>query len=248
MNTLANAILYYSRIPLPFRVESTPEVLSRSLRYLPLVGIIVGAIGGGAFWLSSLFLGQDVAVVVALVAMVVSTGALHEDGFADFCDGFGGGYGKEAILRIMKDSYIGCYGVIGLILLFLLRYTLLCSFDSSQMAMVFILSQGASRFAPVLMVRMSTYVREVERAKSAHSSLGISCGGVVVAMLFSIVPLLSVGWCFMAIYIGLMAVVFLLFRGYLHRHIGGFTGDTLGTLQVIGEIVFYVALLGFYNL
>lgn len=242
MQTLLNAILYYSRIPVPFKVECSPEILSRALRYLPLVGILVGVIGWGAFWVASNFLSHNIAVVVAMVAMVLSTGALHEDGFADFCDGFGGGYGCEAILRIMKDSYIGCYGVIALILVFLLRYSLLCSFGVAEIGFVFVGAQAASRFFPVLMVRTSRYVRE-EGAKSAQSSLGITIGGVVVAMIFAFAPLSLLGWHFAAVCIPIMCVVFMLFRSYLHRHIGGFTGDTLGALQIIGEMVFYITLL-----
>lgn len=245
MNLFFNSLLYYSRIPVPFKVECSAEILSRALRYLPLVGLIVGAIGWAAFWLASSFLPHEVAIVVAIVAMVLSTGGLHEDGFADFCDGFGGGYDKEAVLRIMKDSCVGCYGVIGLILVFMLRYMLLSSLDSSDMnmALVLIISQGASRFAPVALVHTSTYVR-VESAKSAQSSLGISVWGVGVAKLFSIAPMLIIGWQFTAAYICVIALTYLIFRAYLHRRIGGFTGDTLGALQIIGEILFYVTLLG----
>ncbi|MFI3264407.1 MAG: adenosylcobinamide-GDP ribazoletransferase [Rikenellaceae bacterium] len=247
MNTLFNSLLYYSRIPIPFKVKCNSEILSRALRFLPLVGLIVGAIGYLAFYLASLFLPHSVAIIATIIAMVLSTGALHEDGFADFCDGFGGGYDKEAVLRIMKDSCIGCYGVIGLILIFMLRYSLLSSFDSKDLMMVVILSQGASRLAPVFMVRTSSYAR-VENAKSSQSALGISNWGVVVAMIFALTPLFLIGWCFSLAYVFIVGVVFLLFRAYLHRRIGGFTGDTLGALQIICEILFYVTFIGVSNL
>ncbi len=242
MNTLFNAILYYSRIPIPFKVEYRADILSRALMYLPLVGLLVGAIGYGAFWASSLVLAPQTAVIVAMVAMVLSTGALHEDGFADMCDGFGGGYSKEAILRIMKDSHIGCYGVIGLILVFMLRYSLLCSFGGADMAMVMIISQGASRFAPVVMVRTSEYAR-VEESKSSQSALGISNVGLFVAGVVGVLPAILFGWMFLIGYIFVILLVFLTFRAYLYRHIGGFTGDTLGALQIICELLFYVVLL-----
>ncbi|MFR9504286.1 MAG: adenosylcobinamide-GDP ribazoletransferase [Rikenellaceae bacterium] len=241
MNTLFNALLYYSRVPIPFKVRCDQDILSRALRYLPLVGLIVGAIGWSTFWVASLLLEHQVAILMAIVAMVLSTGAFHEDGFADFCDGFGGGYGKEAILRIMKDSHIGCYGVIGLILVFMLRFMLLSSFEGVSMVLIFVVSQGASRFAPVMMVRSSTYAR-IEDSKASQSSLGISAGGVAIAALFALVPLLSLGWLFTVVYIAVMLLAFLLFRAYLHSKIEGFTGDTLGALQIICEILFYVTL------
>ncbi|MFI3316857.1 MAG: adenosylcobinamide-GDP ribazoletransferase [Rikenellaceae bacterium] len=242
MNTFFNALLYYSRVPVPFKVNCTAEILSRALKYLPVIGALVGAIGYAAFWVASLFLAAQTSVLVAIVAMVLSTGAFHEDGFADFCDGFGGGYGKEAILRIMKDSHIGCYGVIGLILVFMLRYSLLVQFESGAMALVLIISQAASRFSPVLMVRRSTYAR-LEPSKSSQSSLGISNGGVVLASVVALAPLFVFGWCFAAAYIVVLMVLHVGFRAYLHSQIEGFTGDTLGALQIISELLFYVTLL-----
>ncbi|MFR9650804.1 MAG: adenosylcobinamide-GDP ribazoletransferase [Rikenellaceae bacterium] len=242
MNRLFNAILYYSRIPTPKWVECTPQTLSESLRYFPLVGLIVGTLGFGGYYLASLALPHNIAVIVAMIVMTLSTGALHEDGLADLCDGFGGGYGREAILRIMKDSHIGTYGVIGLIVTLFLRYSLLCEVDSLSMPYVMILAQGASRFGSVAVVRTTSYAR-VEPSKSSHSALGLSAVGVGVAMLLSIAPLLLLGWQFALIYTLTMALVVALFRGYIVRCIGGFTGDTLGALQQILEIIFYIIFL-----
>ncbi len=239
MNRLFNAILYYSRIPTPRWVECTPQTLSESLRYFPLVGLIVGGLGFVAYYGVSMFLPHYRAIVVAMVAMMLSTGALLEDGFADFCDGFGGGYGKEAILRIMKDSHIGTYGVIGVVVTLFLRYSLLCEVNSYWMPYVMILAQGASRFGSVAIVRTATYARE-EPSKSSHSALGITMTGVAVAMIFSLFPLVILGWEFALLYIVLMSVTVALFRAYIVRCIGGFTGDTLGALQQILETLFYV--------
>ncbi len=193
MNRLYNAMLFYSRLPVPRSVKCAPEILSQSLRYFPLIGIIVGVIGACAYSLSSLILPHTISIIAAMAAMILTTGALHEDGFADFCDGFGGGYDKESILRIMKDSHIGTYGVIGLIFMIIARYILLSSFDQESMAAVIIVAQAASRFAPVVMTKISTYAR-TEPSKSSHSALGLETSGVVIAMLFSFVPLILLGW------------------------------------------------------
>lgn len=242
MNRLYNAILFYSRLPVPRSVKCAPEILSQALRYFPLVGLIVGAIGYGGYYLASTILPHNISVIAAMSAMLLTTGALHEDGFADFCDGFGGGYTKESILRIMKDSHIGTYGVIGLIVMLLTRYTMLCSFDQESMASVIILAQGASRFAPVAMTKISTYAR-TEPSKSSHSALGLEMSGVIVAMIFSLLPLIILGWKVALCYILVMTIIFILFRRYIYRHIEGFTGDTLGALQQIGEVTFYLVLL-----
>ncbi|MFR9628886.1 MAG: adenosylcobinamide-GDP ribazoletransferase [Rikenellaceae bacterium] len=242
MNKLYNAILFYSRLPVPRGVKCTSEILSQSLCYFPLVGLLVGAIGFGGYWLSGLLLPHNICIIVTMSAMILTTGALHEDGFADFCDGFGGGYDKDSILRIMKDSHIGTYGVIGLIFMILVRYTMLCSFDQDSMATVIILAQGASRFAPVVMTKISKYARS-EPSKSSHSAMGLSMKGVILAMIFSLLPLVILGWKVAICYIMIMSIIFVLFRRYTYRHIDGFTGDTLGALQQIGEVVFYMVLL-----
>ncbi len=207
--------------------------------YFPLVGLIVGSLGFGGYYLASLYLSQNIAIITAMIVMILATGALHEDGLADFCDGFGGGYGKEAILRIMKDSHIGTYGVIALIITLLLRYSLLCEVDLRWMPYVMILAQGASRFGSVIVVRTASYAR-VEPSKSSHSALGLSMGGFVVAMIFALAPLVAIGWQFALIYVVLMSAVVALFRGYIVSKIDGFTGDTLGALQQILEILFYI--------
>ncbi|MFI3327975.1 MAG: adenosylcobinamide-GDP ribazoletransferase [Rikenellaceae bacterium] len=246
MNTLLNAILLYSRIPVPFRVKCSDEALSRAIMFFPLIGAIVGTIGWGAYWVANYLFGvPSISVVVAIFAMTLSTGALHEDGFADFCDGFGGGYGKEAILRIMKDSFIGCYGVMGLIGIFLLRYTMLSSIAGSNanMLLVFIAAQSASRFGSVAMIGSSSYARE-ENSRSAHSALGVSFWRIVVAFCFGFATsFIALGWQFTALYFCVATIAFLLFRWYTNRHIGGFTGDTLGALQVTSELLFYATLL-----
>ncbi|MFI3318344.1 MAG: adenosylcobinamide-GDP ribazoletransferase [Rikenellaceae bacterium] len=242
MNTLLNAILFYSRLPVPRGVECSDETMSRALRYLPLIGLMVGALGWGSYAAAINFLPHNICIIISMIVMTLSTGALHEDGLADMCDGFGGGYTKEAILRIMKDSHIGTYGVIGLLLTLLLKYMLLVNIAPESAGLIILLGSAASRFAPVAMVRTSTYARS-ERSKSSHSALGISFGGVLLAMATAYLPLTILGWEFATTYIGISTFMFVLFRCYIHRHIGGFTGDTLGALQQISELIFYICII-----
>ena len=104
---LLTAIMFYTRIPVPATLEYSPERLNRATRYFPLIGWIVGGVGAGVFYGLSLILPLQVSVFLSMLATIFLTGAFHEDGFADFCDGFGGGYTREKILTIMKDSRIG---------------------------------------------------------------------------------------------------------------------------------------------
>ena len=99
--------------------------MQQAPRYFPLVGWIVAALSALFYLVFSRFISSDPGILAAIVTGVLTTGAFHEDGFADVCDGFGGGWTKEKILLIMKDSRIGAFGAIGLILLFGAKYLVL---------------------------------------------------------------------------------------------------------------------------
>src|SRR6187551_2582742 len=119
------ALMFYTRIPCPKNIDHNPDYLNKASRYFPLIGWIVGGICFGTYYLSSLVFSVEIALILSIIAGILTTGAFHEDGFADVCDGFGGGWTKEKILLIMKDSAIGAYGAIGLVLLFLLKFQVL---------------------------------------------------------------------------------------------------------------------------
>jgi adenosylcobinamide-GDP ribazoletransferase len=115
------ALMFYTRIPCPKWVDHDDDYINQATRYFPFIGWIVGVICFLFLYGASLLLPVPVAVVISMLAGVFITGAFHEDGFADVCDGFGGGWTKEKILLIMKDSRVGAYGVIGLVVLLLLK-------------------------------------------------------------------------------------------------------------------------------
>lgn len=118
MNTFFTALMFFTRIPVPGSIPYSKELLNKALRFFPLVGGIVGGIGAGILWLGMLIFPFPLALLLSMVVTIFITGAFHEDGFADFCDGYGGGITKERILEIMKDSRLGTYGTIGLIGIF----------------------------------------------------------------------------------------------------------------------------------
>lgn len=116
------ALMFFTRIPVPFKVPYSKEIMNRSQRYFSWVGLLVGILSAGVLFLSYHLFNSDIAVVLMIIFSVLLTGAFHEDGFADVCDSFGGGYNKTAILTIMKDSRIGAYGTIGMVLIILLKF------------------------------------------------------------------------------------------------------------------------------
>jgi len=120
MKNIAAALVFFTRLPL-WRFEYfkvLPEYFKNVINYWSVVGWLTGGVMCGILFLMSHIFPYSVAIILALLSRIFVTGALHEDGLADFFDGFGGGSTKERILAIMKDSHIGTYGVLALILYF----------------------------------------------------------------------------------------------------------------------------------
>lgn len=245
INLFFHALLFYSRIPAG-KIDYSEENLTKAFRYFPLVGIIVGALGGGVFWLFQWILPIPVALILAITTTVLLTGALHEDGLSDFFDGFGGGRDKERILSIMKESTIGAYGVIALILLFLLKFMLLVSVDASHIVIVLIAAHASSRMMPVVLVNSSRYARSGE-SKSMHTRRKTDNKTFLIAFAFSLVPLIFMPWQIIAIVIPVYSMILFLLKKYTERKIGGFTGDVLGALQQFSELAFYIICVVVYS-
>jgi adenosylcobinamide-GDP ribazoletransferase len=141
------ALQFFTRLPIPRWVGYAPDWLQPATRYFPAVGIVVGLVTAGAYALSHYFWPQPVAVLIATAAGIYLTGALHEDGFADTCDGFGGGYTAERVIEIMKDSRIGAYGAIGIGLLLALKCVVLASLPGWSVIVALLAAHPLSRLA-----------------------------------------------------------------------------------------------------
>ena len=160
MRSLLAAIMMFTRLPLWRIVNVDKRYFTDVIKYWPIVGFLTGATTGGVLWLAAQFVPLEVACVLAIIARILLTGALHEDGLADFFDGFGGGTSKEKILAIMKDSHIGCYGTIGLVLYFMLYYSLLSSFDPAMVFPIVIAADCFSKLCTAVMINTLPYARK----------------------------------------------------------------------------------------
>ena len=233
------ALMFFTRLPVP-TLDYSQEKLNASSRYFPLVGILVGTLSATVFMFSSIILPLKVAVLLAMIASIWITGAFHEDGFADACDGFGGGYTKERILEIMKDSRIGAFGAIGIILLLILKFLLLSEINPMMIPIAIVSGHAISRLISISLLYSMVYVKEEGKAKPLSTALPL--GSLIVASIFGLLPLLL----FKKIFILLILIPLLITRSYLSyyfkKHIGGYTGDCLGASQQVSEIVFYLGI------
>lgn len=240
LRVLGTAVMFFTRVPLPAWREHRPEWLQAAPRYFPLIGAGVGGFGAGVWWLASFALPPEIAVTISMISTVLLTGAFHEDGFADVCDGFGGGWTKPHVLAIMRDSRVGAFGAIGVALLLGLKAVALARVPVCLMIGTLVAGHAVSRWAAVTLMATEDYVREENDAKAKPVAGRPGLGSLALATLFGLTPLLFVPagtwWAVGAV---------LLTRGglgwWFRYRIGGYTGDCLGATQQVGEVVFYLA-------
>lgn len=236
------ALGYLTRAPIPRSVEMEESRLDGAVRYFPWVGLLVGALAAGSFWLFFLLYSHALlALLLSLAVTLLATGAFHEDGFADFCDGFGGGWTREDVLAIMKDSRLGSYGAIGIVVLLIVKVVTLSLMGPATIVMALVLAHGWSRLTAVSLLLDLPYVRD--NGKSAAVASRMSVGNLLYGALPPLVLLL---WLELWPLIAVLVAVFVTRQGmaiYLRRRIGGVTGDCLGATQQLAEVSIYLALL-----
>jgi adenosylcobinamide-GDP ribazoletransferase len=252
------ALMFYTRIPCPKNIDHDPEYLNKSSRYFPLIGWIVGFISFLVYYLALMAFTAELAIVFSLIAGILTTGAFHEDGFADVCDGFGGGWTKEKILTIMKDSAIGAYGAIGLVTLFLLKFLALSSVSQLKIMnlslhwsvfLFFIVAHSLSRLAAISIVFTHQYVREDALSKSKPIAQNYTWREVLGALFFGLLPLF-IGSFFQWKILFILAPVLIaryFLAHYFNKWIGGYTGDCLGATQQVCEVIFYLSCIALWK-
>ena len=241
------AMMFYTRIPCPSWVDHSPEYINKSVRYFPLIGWIVGGLSFLFLYLGAM-VDPYVGAIGYLGFSAILTGAFHEDGFADVCDGFGGGWNKTQILNIMKDSRVGTYAVVGLLLLMLMKIRLLVVILEEQpsimlLAIIVLTGHGLSRWGAATIIFTHEYVREDEKSKAKPVAKSFSTTNVLVSSFLGLIPVLGLVWVTKDfLYLGLIPMVYLLkmyLASWFKKKIGGYTGDCLGAAQQICEVFIY---------
>ncbi len=233
------AVQFLTRIPVPAAVGHSADQLDRAVRYFPLVGACVGLLAAGVYGALWPHLGRPAAAVLSLAATLLATGAFHEDGLADSCDGLFGGWTRDDVLRIMKDSRIGTFGAAGLVVALGLKVALL-SGDAIGTAAI-VAAHAGSRFAAVVLIAVLPYVRASEQGAKAKPVAGAVDGAaLLVAGLCGVLPLLTLGAAALPA-IGLGGGVTAGLALWFRRRLGGYTGDTLGATQQVTELTILLA-------
>jgi adenosylcobinamide-GDP ribazoletransferase len=225
------AITFLTRIPLPPLASLEPGAMTRALRLFPLVGAGIGALIGLVYWgLSDVGIPATAAAWIAIASGLMLTGVLHEDGLADTADGFGGGRDREGKLAILRDSRIGAYGAVALIVSLGLKASLLAGLEGHAAVAALALCEGTSRAAMPWMMRLLPPARSDGVAAGLEpmgASILIPASVIAATLILLLAPDKAVP-LMIALLVALLAM-----RTLAKRQIGGFTGDVLGATQQV---------------
>lgn len=240
MSDLRVAVSFLTRLPVAPADRLPPNGLADAMRAFPLAGAMVGAVAGTVHWAAYGLLGPVIAALLAVAAAVWLTGGLHEDGLADTADGFGARGGRLERLDVMRDSRIGSFGVLALMISLALRTAALAALAPGLPAVAALVAAGAlSRAVMPLTMRLLPPARA--------DGLGFGAGkpkpGTVLAAVLLAVAITLAG---LGVTGGALAVLAaFVAMMWVHRaaegRLGGFTGDILGALQQAVEAAVLLA-------
>ena len=237
------ALQFLSRVPVPRRVGFEPDWLNQSARYFPAVGTFIGAVAALVLWAASAVFPAAVAVGLSMASTLVLTGGFHEDGLADTGDALGGAVSRERALAIMKDSRIGSYGALTLLIVLGLKAATLTAMPPLLAIPALLLAHTASRAAAVCLIRWLPYAGDIALAKAKPLARRVSRAGVAVAIgwvaaLYAVLLVLVPAWAPRAATgLVLLCIGTAWSLRWLRKRLAGYTGDALGATQQVTELL-----------
>lgn len=241
MRRLILAISFMTILPVTKNHNFEEDDLAFSTVYFPFVGFLLGLISWGIFLLISPYLPLSVTIFIILAFLTLITGALHEDGLGDAFDGFGGGYTKERILEIMKDSRIGTYGSLALIFLILGKYVFLTEINPLLIPKTILVALVLSRWSPLPLLRFLKYPQRATGTGRAFVTniTKISYWSLILSTIFAFAVVI---WFFrfQSVYL-IGATILLTMLGYVFfkKKINAITGDCGGAILSLSELLTY---------
>jgi adenosylcobinamide-GDP ribazoletransferase len=237
---LIAAITFFTRIPLGRLIRIPAESFTKIICFWPLTGWITGAVTAFSWLGFSMYFPSMLSIILALVVRVLFTGGFHEDGLVDFFDGFGGGRTKPDILRIMKDSQVGSYALIGMIIYYLLMINALYSISDERLFFVLLIADPLSKLFTTVMMNFLPYARTESESKSKTLYDKLSAGRLMIACVSGLAPLFlfHAQHLWISALLPLSLVLFMYF--YVRKKIGGYTGDICGATALLCELVFFL--------
>jgi adenosylcobinamide-GDP ribazoletransferase len=231
------ALQFLTSIPVPLKRELSPAQLGRATTYFPVVGLIIGFVLAVLNWLLNYILPPAVVNILLIVALVILTGALHLDGFADTCDGIAGHKPVEERWKVMHDSRTGAFGVVGIVLLLSVKYISLNNVPPQLMTATLIFMPAVSRWAMVYAIFVYPYTRPEGLGTAYKNATRWPQFTVATVITFAVAAALFPLFSLMGFIIifGVWIVTTLLAL-YLKHKLAGLTGDTYGAISEVAEV------------
>lgn len=247
MDNLALTLAFFSRIPLPAslgnRIDHNAK-LGKAAGLFPIAGLLIALPVAIVWFFASSYLPATIAAGLALGTSLLITGGLHEDGFADCADGLGATQNRERALEIMRDSRIGTYGSLALILSIGLRWAALSSLDPVSGILAILICSSGARSAMTIAMQFSNYARPDGLGEQAND---MSQSSFMTAIGIAFIIALLCGWLWGVLALCLAFLATWLFLKRLEQRIGGYTGDGLGAMEQIAEITILITLAGAWS-
>jgi len=250
LNLFYLALSFFTRLPVPKTMQYSESLLNKANRYFSLVGLVTGLLLALSYLTFSTFLSANISILLMMGVSLLLTGAFHEDGLADMADGIGGAFTIEKRLTIMKDSRIGTYGAVTLIITLLLKFTLLvelANHDSNYLLLAIVLAEMLSRAIAGSLISAMPYVSDIEQSKSKPLAQAQSFSELTTLLLIGVAPLIFYSSEVIFSLLGVLLIFRWLFKQWLMSKIGGFTGDCLGAGQQISELIIYLTLVSYIS-
>lgn len=246
MTHILAALIFFTRLPFWKIAEVPADYFKHIVPYWPFAGLVTGGIMVVTLWICAQVMPVGLAWLFAIVARLLTTSCLHEDGLADFCDGMGGGTSRQRILEIMKDSHIGTYGTVGLIVYFIALWqvgtmplNLLCAVAFS--------GDCWCKFCSSNIINILPYARKEEEAKNKTVYSRMTSKEFIIDIIVGAVPFViflpSAYWIALLSPIMVFSVMIMIMK----RKINGYTGDCCGAMFTLCELSFLMTCLCLYT-
>ncbi len=245
MKNIIAAFIFFTRLPLwrykIFHLDA--KYFENVINYWAVTSWLTAGLMVTTLWLSAQILPFSIAIILAILSRIILTGALHEDGLADFFDGMGGGRNKEHILQIMKDSHIGTFGVLALIVYYLILFNTLISFDLNTAIVVILAADPLAKFIVSNITLLLPYARTGSTSKSGVVYRKMKIIPFTISAIFGLLPMIIL--MDMKLWIAVISPLILFFSlvYFLNKKIEGYTGDTCGALFLVCELITVITFL-----
>lgn len=243
MKSILASLSFFTRLPFWKLANLESKHYASVVHYWTLSSVITSGVMVLSFFIFKEILPMKLALILSLGSRVLVTGALHEDGFADFFDGFGAGRDKNRVLSIMKDSHIGVYGVLSLIIYYIIVIEIYSLLDASKIVVLMIMADASSKFISSFITYLLPYARDKEGSKSGVVYSSVDYKGLITSVLFiSILIYLFFSYAVISAFLAI-TIFFLVYVWFLKKRIGGYTGDCCGASYIFMELIFCIVYL-----